>query len=282
MGVMLSRVVTWALNALGFWWFPTKDNSIVEGRQLLFLGKEQEKAGGPEPFMINVEWYFGKASNHAHVYFEFAGEDDYQISVAIPRLFGIYLTLPRVPKLRFWNAKEQLPTKPGSKWRRYRWSDSRYIGIFYHHGSVWISLLSDRMNGDYYKHTWFNRFRDLHFNFEDAIYGRSRCNHEELTEPTPIKVSMPEGTYDAVIWHGRRTWKWARFRKPKIKDYTEIEVENPPRFAGKGENGWDMDDDSIFATSFDGHLTADEAAGQYRARVMEYRKKYGEPSEAAA
>lgn len=275
---MFTSVLTWILKALGFWWFKSDGNTWQKGRKLLFLGKEQETATDPEPLMIRVEWYFGKESNHAHVYFEFAGEDDYQVSVAIPRLFAIYFTLPRVPKLRFWNAKEQLPAKPTDRWKRYRWSDSRYIGISYHNGSVWISLLSDRMNGDYYKHVWFNRFRDLHFNFEDAIYGRSQCKQENLTEPTPIKIPMPEGNYYATIWHKRLTWTWARFRKPKIKEYTEIELDKPPRFAGKGENGWDMDDDGIFGTSFQGLLTADETTEQYRDKVLKERAKYGEPT----
>ena len=266
MGKALVQAMTWVLARLGFWWFSWVDsgNTWQEGRELLFWGGSPH-TDEPSKGRISVEWYFGKRARHCHAYVEFGEGGDYpfKVSLAIPRIVAVWISTDMLK--RFWDGKER------------RWWNSREIGFHYHHYTLRFSFLSNRMGHDwYFKHKQWKR--EYAIQFEDLIFGRFRCRQEDVSKPTPIKIPMPEGNYDAVIWHGRRVWTWARFRKPKVREYTEIELTAPPKFSGKGENDWDQDDDGIFATSFNGFLTADEAAHEYRELVLKERRKYGEPS----
>lgn len=277
MGKAVMMVVVWVLQRLGFWWYPRKDNTAEKGRQLLFRGTEEQFK------TVGVSWYFGKEATMCHAELSFAGESDYVLSLAIPRLFAVWIDLESVPSLRFWNPKEKInrftPMPGADPIQRGRWWQGRTVGASLHHWQLWFYIFSDRMNHDYYKHAWFKReWREPHINLERIIFGKEQFKHEDLSERIPIRVPMPEGNFDAVIQHVRYTNGWQRFRKPVIREWTKIELDTPPQFAGKGENGWDMDDDAIFATSFNGFLTADEAAHEYRELVLKERRKYGEPS----
>lgn len=287
---LIATAIVWVLKRLGFWWFPSKDNSFAKGRELLFWEKNPKTDSAKR--MVGIEWGLGRKARFCHAYMEFAGEEDYKFALAIPRLFQVWLTIYDAKPFIFWKPDEKLErtfkvrNPDGSERVAHygRWWQSRYLGIEYSNGRIRLILFSDRMNHMYYKYPRFTwRMREPNFNikgwFEQLVFGKELHSNVKLSEPISIRIPMPEGNFDAVIQHGRRTWGWQRFRKPTIKDYTSIELEKPPTFAGKGENGYDMDDDAIYATSFNGLLNADEVAGQYRDMVLKERKKYGEPSD---
>ena len=198
-----------------------------------------------------------------HALLSFGGDDenDWQLCLAIPKLFSIFLSLNGIGK--FWKDSDK------RFWKTYE------TGFTYREGLLWLRLLYDD-NG--YCYGGFRKRKQIVINFENLIFGLSKHSKEALDEPTPIRIPMPEGNYDATIQHILHKWTFPRFRKPIVITRTEIEVPNPPQFAGKGENGWDMDDDGIESWSIPSFLTADEAAHEYREAVLKERRKYGEPS----
>jgi hypothetical protein len=279
----VTTFIIWLLHKMGFWWFPSKKNALSKGSLLLFWREQSNRT-------VGLEWSFGRQANMCHAYVEFASEDDYVFSLALPRLLQVWVTIANARPFIFWNPNERLDRtfetrdRDGAKRIAHygRWWEGRHVGAQISGGSIRLFLFSDRMNHSYYKHVWFTeRMREPSLNvkriFERIVFGKEVYSNDKLSDAMAIRVPMPEGNYDAVIQHGRRVWGWQRFRKPIIKDSTDIELENPPNFAGKGENGWDMDDDAIYGTSFQGHLTPDEAAHQYRELVLKERNKYGEP-----
>ncbi len=115
----------------------------------------------------------------------------------------------------------------------------------------------------------------------DWIFGRIQHVRDEL-ERHDVKVPMDGREYPAivVVEHRYRT----RPRWPFAFGHSYgswIDVENPPRFAGKGESSHDCGDDGIWGMGSRETRPA-SVVGQYVKRVLENRERYGMPSELRA
>jgi hypothetical protein len=265
---LITRVVVWMLHRLGFWWFKSdykgKDaNTFSKGRTLLFWKRDPETDEWRGT--VTVEWYLGRRADHLAAHFEFAGQEDpYKISLSIPRLFAVYLKTDMIRP--FWNPSER------------RWWYSRRTG-FYVHGSPHRAISLSLLENDYHpalKHR--NVRREWYINIDRIIFGKQDCHSHEWRAGTTV-VRMDGREHPAVVKHRMMTWTWKRFRSPRVRAYTEIDLDSPPMFAGKGENAHDMDDDGIFSASYDGIVPVDRVADLYIADVLDYRAKYGLPTE---
>lgn len=114
----------------------------------------------------------------------------------------------------------------------------------------------------------------------NRVLGR-RVLTETFGDWEPLTIPMPDRDYTARIRFERREWKRPRWPRVLVREGWEIDfspsegTDHPPAFAGKGENSWDCDDDGFYGV---GVSSRETAADEYRARVMEQRARYGEPS----
>jgi hypothetical protein len=113
------------------------------------------------------------------------------------------------------------------------------------------------------------------------IFGKE-MREKEVLETKPIAFEMDgrryDGTWTLERWHSERPfWPW----EYRVSYASNIEVPHPPMFSGKGENSWDCGDDAIYGMG-SRELTPAKAVGEYIKRVLEYRERYGMPSEVTA
>lgn len=109
------------------------------------------------------------------------------------------------------------------------------------------------------------------------LLGRaSYC--QEVVNKKPVAVSLDGKVFEAHWrlerhWRERPRWPW----RYGVRYASWLEVKDPPRFAGKGENSWDCDDDAIYGMG-SSELTAAGAIGEYVKAVLKNRERYGMPS----
>lgn len=91
----------------------------------------------------------------------------------------------------------------------------------------------------------------------------------------PVRILMPEGEYLATVNHTVSTWtrprwpgKWLEMRS------TTVEVDGGIPIPGKGENGWDCDEDAVYKSSIRGH-SASEAVRRFVLDVHRTRMERG-------
>lgn len=111
----------------------------------------------------------------------------------------------------------------------------------------------------------------------DLLLGRKAYTKTELRRED---VGIPlDGREYAGVWTlTREEWKrprWPFRSHERVGSW--IEVEQPPAFAGKGENSWDCGDDAIFGCGSNA-VTAAPAIGDYIKAVLRNRERYGEAS----
>ena len=137
--------------------------------------------------------------------------------------------------------------------------------FYWHELGLWLQI----WGGDNYDRSdpWWRKMH--HLNFPDLLLGRSKYSKREIEQFDNILIPMPEGTFKATMTFEECTWKRPRWF-PRVRLFTDIKVEQAPKFPGKGENSWDQGDDSIHGMAVDGH-SLPKAIGGYVEAVMEYR-----------
>jgi hypothetical protein len=266
---LITRFVVWMLHRLGFWWFNDNykreedRNTFSQGRQLLFWRRDPETDEWRGT--ATVSWYLGRRAGGLHAHFTFAGQEDpYKIAISIPRLFALYLSTDMIRP--FWDRKAD------------RWQYSRRTGFYVHH-SPHHSISIDFLSNDHDRALKHKKIRrQWYIDIDRIVFGKQDCHSHEWRAGTTV-VRMDGREHPAVVKHRMMTWTWKRFRSPRVRAYTEIDLDSPPMFAGKGENAHDMDDDGIFSASYDGIVPVDRVADLYIADVLDYRAKYGLPTE---
>lgn len=149
------------------------------------------------------------------------------------------------------------------------------VKVDIHNGTLWWSLWNT-------VHEWHSstpRWRHGSFDVVDALLGRHiYIRDEDITERRAL-ASFPEGSYPLLlrritVTYLRPRWPWARIRRyVDIRAGTEAGGD-APRFRGKGENSYDLDDDAILGMSSEGH-SYEDAVGKYVAAVLHSRGRYG-------
>lgn len=89
-------------------------------------------------------------------------------------------------------------------------------------------------------------------------------------------IVFPEGNYPVTVTFEEETWSRPRWPWAKRMRFATITCENPPQFAGKGDNGWDNNDDAIYSMSCQAS-SIEEAVRAYQQAVYGNRERYGMP-----
>ena len=212
--------------------------------------------------------------------------DDIQIGLGLPWLFRVWFTLTYLPLFN------RIPYK----WRR---NFGYQTGLRIYSGAIWIQVLYAEMWGaasvwrrsptwiSVWKSVGYKEYRGvgfyISFNFDRLIFGSYERSEENIGEPIireiPIEPDNRLGLRYAGTFQRQKEVRWrGNFPgRKRIAVYWQIEVEEPPLHAGKGENSYDQDDDGIISTSAFVE-TIEEAVADYQERVYRDREKYGMPS----
>lgn len=111
------------------------------------------------------------------------------------------------------------------------------------------------------RHGW-----EWHVYLMDAIFGQRDYTSVETGRET-LTLTMPEGGYRADCTMTRDTWTRPRWPWRPVSltlDRAHIDFDPPVGIPGKGENGWDCDDDATFS------LTTSLKHGNLRATLDEF------------
>ena len=151
--------------------------------------------------------------------------------------FSAYLTFNKLPKIKMMNYRLQISLSQDSV----DLSDYIFWFTLTRGGNEWgdgakgikkLKSIKDLIFGKVVHYStqdsWLC-FKDVVFQFRGKEYVATEINLEKVTR---FRSRIPYGLH-----------KRTHYRQ-------EIKVSNPPQFAGKGENSWDCDDDSIFSSSY--------------------------------
>ncbi len=128
------------------------------------------------------------------------------------------------------------------------------------------------------------RWKRGSFNAKDALFGRERHVHVPVAQHT-VEIPLHEGAYPATVELSRlRTWR-ERLPRLTLRESGRAKVEidmaklserslSMPMFPGKGENSYDLDDDTFYGSSMPAENVA-EAVASYVESVMTMRLRRG-------
>lgn len=207
---------------------------------------------------IGLQWTFFKGGSTG-INFDIGGEDEFQFSIRLRPLFGLYFSLSRL-----------LPYKWTHDWKWYDHGWGRETGISIHDGTVWFNIFSDQTGWSDQK-----RWQEFNFGYVDFLLGRSQTSTEQI-DAGEIVIAFPEGNYIVKYKQELRYWwrpRWPFGRTARILFDLDME-DNPIPVPGKGENSWDIGEDAIWSTGTSADTLA-EAVGRLTQSVYRDRIKYG-------
>jgi hypothetical protein len=233
------------------WWYQ-------RGRWWLYRMPEEQNVG-------SFGWSLAIPGHHPGVQFGATPQDDepFQFHLGLG-LFDLWLDADSKSLRRLCNRLT--PVHKG-----YSFHDSREISLRFFGGAVWWTVWMDQDESSSTDPKW----RRGSWHPLDTFFGRHKYNEQALGRQQAI-IHMPEGEYSATVELFMSTWKRPRWPWAKSVQRATIAVENPPQFAGKGENSWDMDDDAIYEMTMPATTIA-EAVAAYTATVLRNRERYGLP-----
>ncbi len=200
---------------------------------------------------IGLEWGFGKHARLCHLHLDLSRHSDHNIvwTISIPRVLALYITLTG----RFiW-----LPVK------------ERTIGISLYDGYLRLSLWEPAHEWSRGQPWWWV----MSVNLPDLLLGKTDYRTRDLSLHDG-QVIMPEATYPAKIRMFESTWKRPRWPWPQVIIRADIDLPTPIPFPGKGDNGWDMDDDAVSSMTCPAQ-TPVEAVEAVRRSVLRTRAERG-------
>lgn len=226
---------------------------LLHGRAWLHVGPRDR-----ENSVINWEWHLG--SRRCAVGFSAHRSDGVgvQLSIAVPLLCSLYLTLDGGLFARVAHAI--LPSVG---------YEGRELSIRLFDWAVWWSIWTDPMS-------WSSRtpkWRNGSWHFLDTFLGKQKYEQRELQTVTAM-VPMPERSYPAVITLREDTWKrrlW--FPRRLLRAYIDLKA-NPIPVPGKAENSWDCGEDATWGLSCQA-ATVEEAIAATVETAMGTRRRYG-------
>lgn len=208
---------------------------------------------------IGAEWSLFSRGMGIGVTFSSTGDYAIMLSLAIPFLFALYLSLERAK----WVKR-----LPGVQWVSGDYnSGERELRIAVHDNAVWWNIWINGMGMR--ESSW----RDNCFHFDDFFLGRSKHSATPRQYCTAV-LEMPEGFYTARIVLFTSTWKRPRWPFATSVALADVEIEGGVPVPGDGENDWDMDDDAIFSSTLPA-ATVEEALSAVRESAMRDRRRNG-------
>lgn len=180
-------------------------------------------------------------------------------SLRVPRA-GVYLSveLPRHWRKRFGLGGYE----------------EREIGVRFHDGTLWFSLWNDPHDCDYRAPFSDPRSRSRQpvLHLTDLIFGKAKHHTEDL-ERFEGTLNLDAG-YPITARRFVSEWRRSRWPLPRRVMRVEIEIPGGIPIPGKGENGWDCEDDAIYGRTAPA-TTIEEAARKLVADVEQTRRKRG-------
>lgn len=177
-------------------------------------------------------------------------------------LFSLWFSW-RNNKVEYW--LKDLTKRKGQKY-----GNGREIKVYWHELGLWWTLWGDPMESQS-KDPWYVRMHG--WDFRDILFGRSKYSSRTIREERVV-VPMPEGGYPALVKINEDTWKRPRWLFPRRMIRSDLILDKPIPFPGKGENGWDCGEDALYSL-YGPHDTSLKAAIAASESVMRDRLRYG-------
>lgn len=198
------------------WWSKSED----ECRWWLHWGKT----------CWHYEGYLFKNAQHNSIGLNLGGEEnDLTINFGIKGFFNFY-----------FGVEDFFPRKIIQKLFGYT---SRKYGI-----SLFEEYISIEFHRDDYGFS--DGWKGYHkmIDWKTMLFGKQKYESKEIRRYLDY-VKMPEGNYPCEIIHTEATWVRPRFVKPIKVTRFEVIPDIPIPEPGKGENGWDIDDDALHSST---------------------------------
>ena len=205
---------------------------------------------------LGLEWAWGRRRLAALITLDDEGENHLRVRLSLPYILTVYVLLKRCN----W-----LIRLLGLKWERgvSRIGDCRReIGFVVMDNALWIYPWID---SDTSSDWWVIHPLDF-------LFGKKRYSKENLTEGSAF-VMLPEGAYPAWVQLYTAIWKRPRWPWPRLVPRANVAVTGGVPIPGKGENGWDMEDDAIHDATIPAATTA-EAVEMFAEIVWRERKRH--------
>lgn len=218
-----------------------------------------------ERFVFHPEWTFGSKARHTGIGIKFGGDESTIMpTVGIAHLFGLYLSFdgawPR--RWRFGKYGEQ----------------EREFSVGWYEGRLTLSIAYDWTEGSFhgeYRNIW-TQPGSRHWSIcpTDIFLGRPKYVEREI-ETVPVKVTMPEKTYEGTCKIFESSWTRPRLPWfPKRLRRSTVDIPKGIPVPGKGENSWDCGEDAIFGQTCMAQ-TPNEAIGELVKSALQTRERYG-------
>ncbi len=127
--------------------------------------------------------------------------------------------------------------------REFWLTDGRRYGFYFHDGAFVAYWNKPTASGDC----------QVYFQIDDFFLGRTEVHRQNVCEVKDVqfRIGQKEFKLDQVSWERclrfRRNVPFSLWHKEYCR--VEMEIENPPMRAGKGENSWDLEDDGTYGLS---------------------------------
>lgn len=218
----------------------------VEGRAWLYVFA----------WAFRVEWNLWRRA--CRLGLDLGDEDGILLGVAVPPVSLWFGVSPP------WNSRlrRSLPDR------------ERQFHAYLYEWALWLKFGGD---DDWRsKDPWWKRGVAIHF--DDIVLGRTRHSKTERRPSERVVIRM-----DGYEYHGTATFERATWKRPRwfatVRDSVWISMDQGHGLphSGKGENSWDCGDDALYGWGVEGD-DVQAAINDGIARVMKYRKRYGNPS----
>lgn len=157
--------------------------------------------------------------------------------------------------------------------KRFKVGIKRKIGISISDGTIYFSLWENT-------HEWRkNQPKWWDFSFNPANFFLGRPTYSQIDgQPVEATVTLPEGSYPVTVTLFESRWKRPRWpwERKMIRAEVNCGERGIPSHAGKGDNGWDMDDDATFGMTCP-ETTVAGAVKRLEASILRDRERYGNP-----
>jgi hypothetical protein len=205
----------------------------------------------------HYEGYLFKNARHNSIGLDLGGdENDFTFSIGIKGLFNFY-----------FGVEDFFPRKLMQKLFGYT---TRNYGI-----SLFEEYIRIEFHWDDYGFSEGWRGYHKMFDWKTFLFGKQKYESKEIKRYLSY-VKMPEGDYPCEVIHTEATWTRPRFIKPIKITRFEVIPDIPIPEPGKGENGWDIDDDALCSSMVQANSVKD-ALEQVAESVMKTRiKRAGE------
>ncbi len=244
------------------------------GRSSLWIGsgprgQHDERA---RQHRLHTEWYVRWRSSLGWS-FELGGGDDNRDAEGHVLLPGVQWYWGFGPLPDSW-LRRVLPGRD-INWlqqgepRTARIHESRELSLRWHSGAIWWMVW---MND----HQWNSsdpKWRRNAWDPVDWLLG-SEQYHKETLSTHAVKITLPEGAFDATINLNHCAWKRPRWPWARRMRLADVNLERPPKVPGNLESDFYAGDDAIYGMSCEAR-TVPEAVGRYIAAVLRDREHYG-------